>query len=152
MCLLLFKGLKMKKYTFNTTDSISKRMSHIRSKGGKAEEILAKSLWHDGFRYRKNFRVLSGSPDIAITKYKIAIFVDGEFWHGFDWENRKNQLHSNREYWIQKIQENMKRDKKNDQLLTASGWKVLHFWEKEVLHYLPSCILKIKSAINNTYN
>jgi DNA mismatch endonuclease Vsr len=139
----------MKKYNFVTTDKISKRMSHVRPKGGKAEVLLAKSLWHEGIRYRKNLKTLYGSPDIAITKSKIAIFVDGEFWHGFDWSHRKSQLHSNKEYWIQKIEENIKRDKHNDQLLIASGWNVIHFWEKEVLHDLPACIAKIKFTITN---
>lgn len=142
----------MKKYLFDTTPSISKRMQHVKSKGGKAEVSLAKALWHEGIRYRKNLKKLPGSPDIVISKSKIAIFVDGEFWHGFDWEQRKNQLHSNKEYWVQKIEENMRRDRHNDRLLTASGWKVIHFGEKEVLHDLPSCVIKIKSVIKNGIN
>lgn len=79
----------MKHQKLETTPEISKRMANVKLKGGKAENILAKSLWHNGVRYRKNYKKLPGSPDIAITKYKTAIFVDGEFWHGEDWENRK---------------------------------------------------------------
>lgn len=122
----------MKHQKLETTPEISKRMSNVSLKGGKAETALAKALWHNNVRYRKNYRKLPGSPDIAITKYKIAVFVDGEFWHGENWEIRKSKLKSNREYWIEKIEENMARDKRNDQLLIDMGWTPIHFWEKEV--------------------
>ena len=107
----------MKHQKLKTTPEISKRMANVSLKGGKAESALAKALWANGVRYRKNYKALPGSPDIAITKYKVAVFVDGEFWHGYDWENRKKKLKSNREYWIEKIEENMARDKRNDQKL-----------------------------------
>lgn len=92
----------MKHQKLITTPEISKRMSHVRLKKGIAETNLSKSLWHQGIRYRRNYKKLPGSPDIAITKYKIAVFIDGEFWHGYDWENRKNRSVSNRDYWIEK--------------------------------------------------
>ena len=82
----------MKHQKLETTSEISKRMSNVSLKGGKAETALAKALWHNNVRYRKNYRKLPGSPDIAITKYKIAVFVDGEFWHGENWEIRKSKL------------------------------------------------------------
>ena len=126
-------------------------MSNVKLKGGKAETILAKSLWNSGIRYRKNYKKLPGSPDIAITKYKIAIFVDGEFWHGFDWENRKKKLKKNKEYWIEKIEENIARDTRNNELLIKDNWTVIHFWEKEVLKNLEECISKVHSSINNQY-
>lgn len=97
----------MKHRKLETTPEISKRMANVSLKGGKAEEAMAKALWAKGIRYRKNYRKLPGSPDIAITKYKVAVFVDGEFWHGEDWENRKGRLKSNRDYWIEKIEENI---------------------------------------------
>ena len=122
-------------------------MSRVKLKGGKAETALAKALWHEGIRYRKNYRKLPGSPDIAITKYKVAVFVDGEFWHGFDWENRKGKLKSNREYWIEKIEENMARDKRNDKILKSNGWMPIHFWEKEVKNSLPECVETIQEVI-----
>lgn len=118
-------------------------MANVRLKGGKAETILAKSLWHIGIRYRKNYKKLPGSPDIAITKQKIAIFVDGEFWHGENWEVRKEKLKKNRDYWIEKIEENIARDKRNDLLLIEAGWTPVHFWEKEVLKKTDDCIKKI---------
>ena len=64
-------------------------MSKVKLKNDDAEMLLAKKLWHLGYRYRKNDKRLPGSPDIAISKYNIAVFVDGEFWHGKDWEVRK---------------------------------------------------------------
>lgn len=129
----------MKHQKLNTTPEVSKRMANVHLKGGKAETALAKALWAEGVRYRRNYRKLPGSPDIAITKYQIAVFVDGEFWHGYDWENRKEKLKSNREYWIEKIEENIARDKRNDKLLEEMGWKTIHFWEKEVNKELNRC-------------
>lgn len=122
-------------------------MSRVRLKGGTAETVLAKALWRQGYRYRKNDKRLPGSPDIAILKYQIAIFVDGEFWHGKDWETRKERLKRNRKYWIEKIEENMARDRCNDQLLTSAGWTPIHFWEKEIMKNLPACIAEIEDAI-----
>lgn len=137
----------MKHRQLQTTPDISKRMANVRLKKGKAETLLAKTLWHKGIRYRLNYRKLPGSPDIAITKHKIAIFIDGEFWHGYDWENRKPRLKSNREYWIEKIEENMARDNRNNELLTADGWAVLHFWEKEVLKNTDECVAAVLKHI-----
>ena len=136
----------MKHQKLETTPEISKRMSNVSLKGGKAETALAKALWHNNVRYRKNYRKLPGSPDIAITKYKIAVFVDGEFWHGENWEIRKSKLKSNREYWIEKIEENMARDKRNDQLLDM-GWTPIHFWEKEVNKDLDKCVTIVLNQI-----
>ena len=117
---------------YDTSPDVSKRMSNVRLKKGKAETMLAKALWHHGYRYRLNYKALPGSPDIAITKYKVAVFVDGEFWHGYKCSDRKNKLKANREYWIEKIEENIARDRRNDEKLKELGWTVLHFWEKEV--------------------
>ena len=122
-------------------------MSKIKLKGGKAETILAKALWQQGYRYRKNDKRLPGSPDIAILKHHIAVFVDGEFWHGKDWETRKERLKRNREYWIEKIEENMARDLRNDQLLIQAEWTPIHFWEKDVLRNLPICVAEVEDVI-----
>lgn len=114
-----------------TTEYRSKMMKKIRSTGGKAETILAKLLYHKGIRYRKNFKDLPGKPDIAITKYKIAVFIDGEFWHGYDWSFQKNhRIHTHRDYWIPKIEKNMARDVKVTKKLENMGWIVIRFWEK----------------------
>ncbi len=137
------------KRTFNTTPEISQRMAKIKSKNGFSEVLLAKSLWHEGIRYRKNYKKLPGSPDIAITSKHIAIFVDGEFWHGFDWENSQRRIKANREYWINKIEKNMARDKRNDELLHEMGWLVLHFWDAEVKKHPDECVKKILLAIES---
>lgn len=132
----------MKHQKLTTTPEISKRMGNIRLKRGKAETMLAKRLWHSGYRYRLNYRKLPGSPDIAITRHKVAVFVDGEFWHGQNWEERKPKLKSNREYWIEKIEENIARDKRNNDSLNEQGWSVIRFWEKEVLKDPDGCVEK----------
>lgn len=118
-------------------------MSHIHSKDTKPEIILRKALWKKGVRYRKNFKKLPGSPDIAITKYKIAVFVDGEFWHGYNWENKKESLKHNRSYWISKIENNMKRDKRNDCKLQEANWSTLHFWSLTVKNHTDYCVERI---------
>lgn len=130
----------MKHQQLTTTPEISARMSHVHLKRGKAETILAKALWHEGYRYRLNYKKLPGSPDIVIQKYRLAVFVDGEFWHGYNWEERKPKLKANREYWIEKIEENIARDRRNDILLEEMGWTPVHFWEKEIKTDLPGCV------------
>ena len=138
----------MKHQQLSTTPEISKRMANVHLKEGKAEVALAKELWKRGLRYRKNYKKLPGSPDIAILRYNIAVFVDGEFWHGKDWNQKKDQLKSNQEYWIEKIEENIARDKRNDLLLSEMGWVPIHFWEKEVNKSLQSCVNDIMIAIS----
>ncbi len=133
---------------YDTTPEVSKRMANVHLKQGRAETILAKALWHQGYRYRLNYKKLPGSPDIALTKYSIAVFVDGEFWHGYQWETRKDKLKSNRDYWIEKIEENIDRDRRNDARLREMGWCVIHFWEKEVLKQTDECIVTVLSAIS----
>lgn len=133
--------------SYDSTPETRKRMSKVKLKGGKAETLLAKALWYKGYRYRKNEKRLPGSPDIALFKYHIAIFVDGEFWHGKDWETRRVRLKRNREYWIEKIEENMARDLRNDRLLMQLGWTPLHFWEKEVMKNLSACVDEVEETI-----
>lgn len=108
-------------------------MSKVHYTEGKDEVIIRKILWKNGIHYRKNYKDLPGKPDIALTKYKIAVFIDGEFWHGYDWENYKQHIKSNRDYWIPKIERNMKRDQEVNTKLKEMGWTVLRFWSKQVL-------------------
>lgn len=137
----------MKHQQLDTTPEISNRMAHVSLKGGKSEKTLSAALWHAGIRYRKNYKALPGSPDIAITKYKIAVFIDGEFWHGYDWENRRGKLKSNREYWIEKIEENIARDRRNDKLLIDMDWTPIHFWEKQIKTDLAGCVNRVVDQI-----
>ena len=105
------------------TDDANRRyiMSRIRNKDTSIEVSLRKALWGAGIRYRKNYREIPGAPDIAITKYQIAIFCDGEFWHGKDWETKKARIKSNRDYWIEKIERNINRDSETDRTLYGMG-------------------------------
>lgn len=121
------------RYKFKSDKRTRARMSRVHSKGGKDESILAKMLWHRGVRYRKNYKKLPGKPDIAITKHKVAVFIDGEFWHGYKWPESKKYLHRNRDYWIKKIEYNRKHDAKVNQQLQKMGWTVLRYWSKKVL-------------------
>ena len=130
----------MKHQQLKTSPEISKRMSHVKTKKNSAEVMLAKSLWHRGYRYRLNYKALPGSPDVALTKYRIAIFIDGEFWHGKDFEQRKTKLKNNKDYWIEKIQENIDRDLKNDKLLRQMDWYPIHFWSNDVIKYCNQCV------------
>lgn len=138
--------MKHPKY-YETDEKTSKRMASVKLKQGDAEIALAKALWHKGYRYRLNYKKLPGSPDIAILKYNIAVFVDGEFWHGKDWETKKPKLKRNREYWIEKIEENMARDKRTSTELLEMGWIPLHFWSKEVTKELLECLDTIDFVI-----
>ena len=139
----------MKHQQLKTSPEISKRMSHVKTKRNSAEVMIAKSLWHRGYRYRLNYKALPGSPDIALTKYRIAIFIDGEFWHGKDFEQRKNKLKNNKDYWIEKIQENIDRDLRNDKLLRQMDWYPIHFWSNDVIKYCNQCIDEIIYTIED---
>lgn len=135
---------------YDTDEATSKRMSKVKLKKGDAETILAKRLWHKGYRYRLNYKGLPGSPDIAILKYRIAIFVDGEFWHGKDWPERKPKLKRNREYWIEKIEENMARDDRVNKELFYLGWTPIHFWSREVMENFDECMRAVIELIDDT--
>ena len=124
-------------------------MSHIHGKDTSIEKILRKALWKNGYRYRKNYASLPGKPDIALTKYKIAIFCDGEFFHGKDWEVLKPRLQKgkNPDYWIPKIERNMERDQEKDKELLFLGWTVIHFWGKDIAKKTDECIKVIEETI-----
>jgi DNA mismatch endonuclease (patch repair protein) len=117
---------------------------------------LRKALWHEGIRYRKNYDKLQGKPDIAITRYKIAVFCDGELWHGKDWGDKKKRIKTNKKYWVKKIECNIARDNKNEKKLENMGWTVIRFWGKEIKNNLVDCVNVIKETIyeikHNLYN
>ena len=132
-----------------TQEAISKNMSKIHSSDTSIEVRLRKALWHKGYRYRKNYKVLPGSPDIALTKYKIAIFCDSEFFHGKDWEVLKLRLEKgkNPEYRIKKIERNRTRDMETDKKLLFLGWTVIHFWGQDITKRTDECIKVIEEVI-----
>ena len=110
---------------------------------------MRKALWAKGYRYRKNYRKLPGKPDIALTKYKIAIFCDGEFFHGKDWTVLKPRLENsnNSDYWINKITRNMQRDDEVNKQLLYLGWTVIRFWGKEIKKSTDECVRVIEETI-----
>jgi DNA mismatch endonuclease (patch repair protein) len=123
-------------------------MSKIKSKETKPEQKLRRFLWGLGIRYRKNVKKLPGTPDIAISKYKLIIFIDGEFWHGYNWEEKKQKIKSNRDFWIPKIERNMQRDRENNKILIEMGWNVIRFWEYEIKNEFNVCVNRILNCID----
>lgn len=131
----------------HTCDQRKKNMQAIRSSGTKIEKLLQMELWHRGIHYRKNCRNIIGKPDIAFLGEKIAVFCDGEFWHGFDWENRKRDFKSNQSFWIPKIERNMQRDKEVNEQLKEQGWIVLRFWGHDISKKTQECADIIERTI-----
>lgn len=125
---------------FYTTKKRSKIMSKIRGKNTKPELIFRKALWKKGVRYRIDNKKLPGKPDVSIQKYKLAVFIDGEFWHGYNWDERKDHIKSNRRFWLPKIERNMQRDRQVNRDLNNLGFTVFRFWEKEIKNELNKCI------------
>ena len=115
-----------------TPEQNSKMMKQIKNSGSKIETMLQKELWHRGLHYRKNLKTVTGKPDICFKGLKIAVFCDSEFWHGYDWENRKEDFKSHRDFWIPKIERNIQRDKEVTDQLESEGWTVLRFWGKDI--------------------
>ena len=118
-------------------------MSKIRGKNTKPELAFRKALWAAGYRYRIDYKKLIGRPDIVLKKYRTVIFIDGEFWHGFNWAERKKKIKSNREFWIPKIERNIQRDQEVNLELQWMDYVVFRFWQKEVDKDLDTCVNKV---------
>ncbi|WP_295887550.1 very short patch repair endonuclease [uncultured Thiohalocapsa sp.] len=105
-----------------------------KAQGSKAELALRQQLWSLGLRYRLHAKDLPGKPDIVFRRQRLAVFVDGDFWHGRDWEARRRKLAKghNAEYWLDKIAYNRVRDHRNTEQLEGAGWRVIRFWETDV--------------------
>lgn len=129
-----------------TPDQRRKNMQSIRSKDTSLELKLRSALWNEGIRYRKNYNKLPGKPDIAITKYKIAVFCDSSFWHGRNYKE-KRKVATNPEYWDKKIIRNIQRDKKINTQLYSLGWTVLRFWDDDINNNIEECIETVKDAL-----
>lgn len=144
-----YMNKKEPRFHGTVTPKSHKNMSKIRGKDTSIELVLRKALWRKGIRYRKNYKGLPGTPDIVITKYKIAIFCDSEFFHGKDWEVLRPRLEqgANGDYWISKISRNIDRDKEKDERLLFLGWTVIHFWGKDILKNTEECIKVIEETI-----
>lgn len=122
-----------------TKEQISYNMQRVKNKDSKIEVTLRKELWHRGLRYQKNVTSIIGKPDIVFKGKKLVVFCDSEFWHGYDWENKKREIKTNQEFWYQKIERNIQRDKEVNAALEAAGWTVLRFWGKEILKNPVKC-------------
>lgn len=139
--------LIISKNGFRTTRQRSNTMTQIKSNNTIAEILLRKALWKLGYRYTLKNNKIKGKPDIVLPKYNTVIFVDGDFWHGYRWKWRKPRLKNNRKYWINKIEGNMKRDKKINKKLTKNGWKVIRIWEHSVKNKPENSLLKITKKL-----
>lgn len=131
-----------------TKEEITKNMRSNKSKDTKPELTLRKELWKRGLHYRKNYKKAIGKPDIVFVSKKIAIFVDGKMWHGYDWDNQKNDFKSHQEFWIPKIERTIERDKEVTIQLQSDGWTVLRFWDFDIKKRLSDCADKIENIYN----
>lgn len=147
MCanLLKMRKLKMRK----TKEQISYNMHQVRSKDTKIEVMLRKELWSRGLRYQKNSKKVFGKPDIVFIGKKVAVFCDSEFWHGYDWDNKKKDFKSHQEFWIPKIERNIERDKEVNYELKNTGWTVLRFWGNDSKKNLKACADEIERTVKN---
>lgn len=125
---------------FYTSAKRSKHMAKIKSKNTKPEVKLRQALYAKGFRYRIHNKKLPGNPDLSNKAKKVAIFVDGEFWHGYNWAVKKTKIKANRGFWIPKIERNMQRDHENNAKLGQMGFRVFRFWEHEIKKDLGRCV------------
>lgn len=132
----------------HTPEQRRKNMQAVKNKNSKIEILLRKELWNRGLRYQKNRNDVFGKPDIVFKGKKVAVFCDSEFWHGYNWEERKKDFKSHQEFWIPKIERNMQRDIEVTQKLESEGWTVLRFWGNEIKKETEKCALIIEKAVN----
>ena len=130
-----------------TQEQIHYNMQRVKSKDSEIEKILRNALWNKGYRYRKNVKDIFGHPDIVFKSKKVAIFCDSEFWHGYDWERKKNEIKTRQDFWIPKIERNMQRDKEVNMKLSEEGWTVLRFWGTEIKKQTKNCVKEIEKCI-----
>lgn len=131
-----------------TKEQISYNMSQVRGTGSALEKMFSDELVRQGIStYSRNDKMIFGKPDFAFKARKVAVFCDSEFWHGFDWENARKAIKSNREFWITKIERNIKRDEEVTKKLTAEGWTVLRFWEHQIKKSVATCVDSVICAL-----
>lgn len=140
-----YKGFKP------ASEASSKSKRANRRRDTKHEVLLRRALWHMGLRYRKHVKDLPGKPDIVFRGPRVAVFCDGDFWHGRNWPELRQKLarRKNSEYWIAKIRYNIERDRKNNQKLKEDGWHVVRVWETDIHRDPDAVAARIKSVIEN---
>lgn len=131
----------------HTKEQRRKNMQAVKSRDSKIELVLRRALWKRGLRYRKNVKEVFGKPDIAFIGKRVAVFCDSEFWHGYQWDLKKNEIHTRKDFWFDKIERNMKRDDEVNRVLADQGWIVLRFWGKEILKETEKCCDIIEKAL-----
>lgn len=133
-----------------TSPSRSYNMSRIRSKNTRVEILLRKALWAKNIRFRIHPDKIMGSPDIFIAKYKLVIFIDGDFWHGYNWAAARERLKSNKEFWVAKIERNMQRDNQVNLYFDEKGFTVMRFWEHQIKTRLDECVNQVMLFIESS--
>ena len=133
----------------HTPEQRHKNMKAVKNKDSDIELLLRKELWKRGLRYRKNVNGIFGHPDIAFIGKKVAVFCDSEFWHGFDWNNKKNDIKSRRDFWIPKIERNIQRDEEVNKKLEEEGWIVIRFWGRDIKCNTSECANKVERILKN---
>ena len=134
----------------HTPEQRRKNMQAVKSKDSRIELLLRQELWSRGLRYRKNVNRIYGKPDIVFIGKKVAVFCDSEFWHGYNWEERKKDFKSHQEFWIPKIERNMERDAEVTAKLESEGWTVIRFWGNEIKKNTAQCADIIEKAVYST--
>ena len=134
---------------------VSKTMRRVRSRDTGPEKTLRKALWRRGLRYRLYDRKLPGNPDIVFSGCKVAVFVDGDFWHGNQWRLRGHSSleeqfaeSPNAPYWVRKINRNVIRDSNATTALEYDGWCVIRLWESDLKNDLESCVQRVSAAVS----
>lgn len=122
-------------------------MRAIRSQGTIPEKLLGTAMFRAGLRYRKCVKDVPGRPDFAFHSARVAVFVDGSFWHGYRWDEKKSRLSSNKDYWVPKIERNIARDAEINTSLQALGWTVIRFWDFEVLKGADGCAQVVEAKV-----
>ena len=133
----------------HTPEQRRKNMQAVKNKDSQIELLLRKELWSRGLRYRKNVNRIYGKPDIVFIGKKIAVFCDSEFWHGYNWEERRKDFKSHQEFWIPKIERNMERDAEVTAHLESEGWTVIRFWGNEIKKNTAQCADIIEKAVHS---
>ena len=135
-----------------TSSKASRSMRGNRKRDTRPEVVLRRELWRRGLRYRLHARDLPGRPDIVFRRAKVAVFCDGDFWHGRDWPERERKLArgNNADYWIPKIQSNMVRDRACDDELATMGWVVVRIWESTIKADVASVVERVESALRRS--
>lgn len=125
-------------------------MSKIRAQNTKPEMAFRKVLYSHGVRFRVNYKGLPGKPDVCNKSRKFVVFIDGEFWHGFEWQKKKKKIKSNRDFWIPKIERNMQRDQENMERLEKMGYTVFRFWEHEIKYDVEGCVEEVLEYLRSS--